>query len=139
MINNVDGNIEQILTYNDLGLKETNIVLQPAPFVSDKVQLQKEKIYNEFLRLIGVSSVNIQKRERVISDEIQASQGGSIVMRYNRYEPRLYAIDRINKKWDLDIKLKYYDNVPASFEEFVEKNINESEVELDDEISEKLD
>lgn len=131
MLNNVDGNIEQILTYEGLELTETNIVLQPAPYVADKIQMQKEKLYNEFLRLIGVSSLNVQKKERVITDEIESSLGGSIVMRYNRYEPRLYAINQINEKWGLDIKLKYYDNVPASFEDFVEKN-NELEENIDD-------
>lgn len=135
LINNVDGNIEQILTYDDLAQKDIDIVLQPAPFVANDIQLQKEKIYNEFLRVIGVSSVNIQKKERVITDEIQASQGGSIVMRYNRYEPRLEAINKINKKWGLNIKLKYYDNVPASFDDFVNKEkIDESEVIEDDKV-----
>lgn len=138
MVNNVDGNIEQILTYNDLAAKDIDIVLQPAPFVADKVQIEKEKIYNEFLRCIGISSVNIQKKERLITDEIEKSQGGSIVMRYNRYEPRKYAIDQINKKWGLNIKLKYYDDIPASYEEF-EKKIEESEVIKDDEISKELD
>lgn len=130
MVNNVDSYIEQILTYNDLGIESVESVLSPAPFVTDKIQTQKEKLYNEFLRVIGVSSVNIQKKERLITDEIQASQGGSIVMRYNRYEPRLKAVNKINEKWGTDIQLKYYDNVPASFDAFKEKeeNFEESEV-----------
>lgn len=118
LVNNVDGNIEQIIAYDDLTAKDIDIILEPAPFVSDKVQIEKEKIYNEYLRCIGISSVNIQKKERLITDEIEASQGGSIVMRYNRYEPRKKALDEINKKWGLNIKLKYYDDVPASYEEF---------------------
>lgn len=128
MINNVDGYIEQILAYDDLGIQSVDSILAPAPFVTDKIQTQKEKLYNEFLRVIGVSSVNIQKKERLITDEIQASQGGSIVMRYNRYEPRLKAVNKINEKWGTDIQLKYYDNVPASFDAFKEENIEESEV-----------
>lgn len=130
MVNNVDSYIEQILAYNDLGIESVESVLSPAPFVTDKIQTQKEKLYNEFLRVIGVSSVNIQKKERLITDEIQASQGGSIVMRYNRYEPRLKAVNKINEKWGTNIQLKYYDNVPASFDAFKEKeeNFEESEV-----------
>lgn len=135
LVNNVDGNIEQIIAYDDLTAKDIDIILEPAPFVSDKVQIEKEKIYNEYLRCIGISSVNIQKKERLITDEIEASQGGSIVMRYNRYEPRKKALDEINKKWGLDIKLKYYDDVPASYEEFEKVE----EVKEDDKISEKLD
>ena len=135
LVNNVDSNIEQIIAYDDLTAKDIDIILEPAPFVSDKVQIEKEKIYNEYLRCIGISSVNIQKKERLITDEIEASQGGSIVMRYNRYEPRKKALDKINKKWGLDIKLKYYDDVPASYEEFEKVE----EVKEDDKISEKLD
>ena len=135
LVNNVDGNIEQIIAYDDLTAKDIDIILEPAPFVSDKVQIEKEKIYNEYLRCIGISSVNIQKKERLITDEIEASQGGSIVMRYNRYEPRKKAIDKINEKWGLNIKLKYYDDVPASYEEFEKIE----EVKEDDKVSKELD
>ena len=120
MINNVDGFENVVITYNDIDLDDTTVVLEPAPYVADKVDLAKDKIYNEFLRLIGIANLSYQKKERNISDEIQAMQGGTIASRYSRFEPRKKAIDEINKKWKTNIEVAYYDGIPKSNEEFDE-------------------
>lgn len=122
MVNNVDGYAETILTYEDIDLDDTTMVLAPAPYIADKVALDKDKIYNEFLRLIGVANLSYEKKERNIKDEISAMQGGTIASRYSRFEPRQKAIEQINKMFNLDIKVKYYDGIPASYEKF-EENI----------------
>lgn len=117
LANEVEGNIEKIITYDNLNLDDTDIILAPAPFVSDKLQEQKDKIWSEFLRLIGVSNLSYQKKERNITDEIQAMQGGTIASRYSRFEPRKKAIEEINNKFNLDIEVSYYDNLPTSQKE----------------------
>lgn len=117
LANEVEGNIEKIITYDNLNLDDTDIILAPAPFVTDKLQDQKDKIWSEFLRLIGVSNLSYQKKERNITDEIQAMQGGTIASRYSRFEPRKKAIEEINKKFNLNIEVSYYDNLPTSQKE----------------------
>lgn len=114
IINNVDGYENTVLTYDNIDLDDTQIVLQPAPYVADKIDLQKDKIWNEFLRLIGIANVSYQKKERNIKDEIQAMQGGTVASRFSRFEPRKKAIDMINEKFETDIKVKYYDGLPSS-------------------------
>ena len=91
LVNEVDGNVEKILTYDNINLDDIELVLAPAPFVTDKLQDQKDKIWSEFLRLIGISNLSFQKKERNISDEIQAMQGGTIASRYERFESRKKA------------------------------------------------
>lgn len=136
MINNVDGYENVVITYNDIDLDDTTVVLEPAPYVADKVDLAKDKIYNEFLRLIGIANLSYQKKERNISDEIQAMQGGTVASRYSRFEPRKKAIEEINAKWGTSIEVAYYDGVPKSNEEFDEmldeqdENISEEEDEV---------
>lgn len=117
LANEVDGNIEKIVTYDNINLDDIELVLAPAPFVSDKLQEQKDKIWSEFLRLIGISNLSFQKKERNISDEIQAMQGGTIASRYERFEPRKKAIEEINKKFNLQIKVEYYDGIPTDKKE----------------------
>lgn len=73
--------------------------------------------------------MTVQKKERNIKDEIMASQGGTIASRYQRYEPRKKAIDEINKKWKLNIKLAYYDNLPT--------NLKDMEDEIEEDISDE--
>lgn len=96
--------------------------------------MHKDKIWNEFLRLVGISNLQYQKKERSITDEITAMQGGTIASRYSRFEPRQKAIKQINEKFknylEKPIEVKYYDGLPTSLEEFEENIDTESEVDL---------
>jgi hypothetical protein len=110
----IDSNNEAIVTYDNLELDDTTVVLEPAPFVADKLSEQKDKIWNEFLRLIGIANTSFQKKERNIQDEVFISQAGTIASRYSRFEARREAIDKINKKWNLNIEVEYYDGLPTT-------------------------
>ena len=136
LVNNVDGMENTVITYDDLDLDDTTLVLAPAPYVADKVDLAKDKIYNEFLRLIGIANLSYQKKERNISDEIQAMQGGTVASRYSRFEPRKKAIEEINAKWGTNIEVAYYDGIPKSNEEFDEMLDEQDEniIEEEDEV-----
>lgn len=127
IINNVDGLENTVLTYEDINLDDIQLVLEPAPYVADKIDIQKEKIWNEFLRLIGIANMNFQKKERNIKDEVVASQGGTVASRYSRFEPRKKAIEEINEKFGTDINVRYYDGIPTSEKDIIEDN-EESEV-----------
>lgn len=134
MVNNVDGFENIVLTYDDIDLNDTTLVLEPAPYIADKVDLNKDKIYNEFLRLIGIANLSFQKKERNIKDEVQAMQGGTIASRYSRFEPRKKAVDMINEKFKINMKVKYYDGIPTSLKDFEseqkEMEVSENESEL---------
>ena len=132
MVNNVDGFENLVITYDDIDLNDTTLVMEPAPYISDKVDLNKDKIYNEFLRLIGIANLSFQKKERNIKDEIQAMQGGTIASRFSRYEPRKKAVDMINEKFNIGLKVKYYDGVPTSLKNFEEE---QEEMEVDENVT----
>lgn len=119
-VNNVDAFAETVIDYDNMLLDDTSLILQPAPFVADKIDQHQEKIWNEFLRLIGVSNLQYQKKERNITDEILAMQGGTIASRFSRFEPRKRAIDEINRKFNFNIEVEYYDGVPTSKKEKLE-------------------
>lgn len=131
IINNVDGLENTVLTYEDINLDDIQLILEPAPYVADKIDIQKEKLWNEFLRLIGIANMNFQKKERNIKDEVLASQGGTIASRYSRFEPRQKAINQINEKFGTNINVRYYDGIPTSEKDVIE-DIEESEVIEDD-------
>ena len=128
--NEVDGNVEKIVTYDNINLDDIELILAPAPFVADKLQEQKDKIWSEFLRLIGISNLSFQKKERNISDEIQAMQGGTIASRYERFEPRKKAIEEINSKFGLEIKVEYYDGIPTDKKEENEEMEDDEEYDI---------
>ena len=114
LINGISSNNEAILTYDNLEIEDTTSILSPAPFVADKLSEQKDKIWNEFLRLIGIANTSFQKRERNIRDEVFISQAGTIASRFTRFNARVDAIEQINKKWNLDLEVEYYDGLPTT-------------------------
>ena len=116
IVNQIDSCVDGVVVYDSIDIDDLGVVQAPAPYVSDKIDIHIEKEYAEFLRLIGIANLQTQKRERLIKDEMTASLGGTVASRYSRFQPREQAVDMINKKWGLNIKVKYYDGLPNSME-----------------------
>ena len=85
--------------------------------ITDKLDEHLRTLWEEFYSHIGVSSLLVQKRERVIRDEMRASMGGTIASRYIRFNPRKIALEKIKKLWGYDIELEFYDGLPTTIEE----------------------
>ena len=131
MLSNIDGMEENIATYESIDIDDMNVVLAPAPYVADKIDMHLDKEWAEFYRLIGVANLIEQKKERMIKDEMSASQGGTIASRFSRFEPRKRAIDEINKKFGTNIEVSFYDGEPTTEEvkELMEEvDFNETEI-----------
>lgn len=126
MLSEIDGMMENIATYESIDIDDMNVVLAPAPYVADKIDLHLDKEWAEFYRLIGVANLTEAKKERLITDELTASQGGTIASRYSRFVTRQRAIDEINKKFGVNIEVEYYDGEPSSNEEVNENENNEN-------------
>ena len=120
MLSEIDGMEENIATYESIDIDDMNVVLAPAPFVADKIDLHLDKEWAEFYRLIGVANLIEQKKERMIKDEMSASQGGTIASRFSRFEPRKRAVELINQKFDTNIEVSYYDGEPTTEKDLVE-------------------
>ena len=92
-----DGNEPFIFGDKNLDLNGMKVFTTNAPFVADKVRQEKIQTWNEALTYLGISNTNVQKKERLISDEMIRSQGGTIASRYSRLEIRRSACEQINK------------------------------------------
>ena len=139
LIKGISSNNEAIVTYDNLELDDTTIILNPAPFVADKLSEQKDKIWNEFLRLIGIANTSFQKRERNIRDEVFISQAGTIASRFTRFNSRVDAIDKINKKWNLNLQVEYYDGLPTTMTMESEGEEYEGDLQVTTDISNESD
>lgn len=126
LINNVDAMSEVVIAYEDLNVDDTQIVLNPAPFITDKIMQYNDKIWSEFFRLIGIANLNEVKKERLIKDEMSASQGGTIASRFSRFEPRARAVKEINERFkeylEKPIQVEYYDGEPSDIENEVKED-----------------
>jgi hypothetical protein len=135
-IDGIESMNDTILTFDGIDLGDINLVLAPAPYVTDKLSEEKDKLWNEFLRMIGVANTVFEKKERNIKDEVLLSQGGTVASRYNRYNPRKEAIDKINKMFNMNIEVGYYDGLPTTLKENEEViNDGKNDVQTESNIS----
>lgn len=102
-----DGNQPVIYGDKNLSPDSLKVLSTNAPYVGDKIYQLKTQLWNEALTYLGISNVNITKRERLISDEVKRNEGGVIASRYSRLESRRQACNKINEMFDLDIWCDY--------------------------------
>lgn len=102
-----DGNSPVIFGDKNLDLNSLKTLNTSAPYVCDKIYQLKTQIWNEALTYLGISNINIQKKERLITDEVTRNQGGTIASRYSRLQSRREACKHINRMFGLDIKCDY--------------------------------
>ena len=99
-----DGN--QPVIYGDKGLSpntEFRVLKTDEPYICDKIQQLKSQYWNEILMFLGIGNVGMSKRERMITSEVNASQGGTIASRFSRLEARRNACKEINNMFGLDL------------------------------------
>ena len=106
-----DGNEPFIFGDSNLDLNGFKVLRTDAPFVADKIRQEKTQTWNEALTYLGISNTNVTKKERLISDEVIRSQGGTIASRYSRLEMRRQACREINNMFpELNIWCDYRDD-----------------------------
>lgn len=106
-----DGNAPFIFGDKDLDLSNLTVLKTDAPYVADKIYQLKTEIWNEALTYLGISNISINKKERLISDEVTRNQGGTIASRYSRLESRRQAVKCINEMFNTEIEVDYRDDL----------------------------
>lgn len=123
-LNNIDENVENVITYSGVDIAETQSILSVAPYVADKLDEYKANLWNEFLGSIGISNINLTKKERLIKDEVMTQLGGTIAMRSSRFDAQKDAIEEINVKFkdylEKPLELEFYDGVPTTDKENID-------------------
>lgn len=108
-----------------LSANPIEVLKTDAPFVSDKIYDMKVKYWNEFLTFFGVSNVNINKKERMTTDEVNRQLGGAIAARGSGLLMRKRACDEINGMFNL--------NIDVIFNEDYQLKVDDPEDEIIDE------
>lgn len=129
-----DGNSPVI--FGDNGLSDANftVLSTEAPYVADRIYQLKTQIWNEALTYLGISNINVQKKERLITDEVSRNMGGVIASRYSRLNARQNACEKINKMFGLNVWCEYRDDYRELDEEL--EDVNEDDDEQEPEVKE---
>lgn len=122
MYKQFEGNEPFIFGDKMLNTNSVKVLSTDAPYVADKLYDLKSKIWNEALTYLGITNVSIQKKERLVSDEVNKNQGGTLASRFSRLNARREACKKINKIFGLDIWCDF--RVESETYSFAESELN---------------
>lgn len=78
-----------------------------APYIAQQLLTLKTNVWNEALTHLGISNVNITKKERLITDEVLRNLGGIMANRFSKVEMRRIACEKINKIFGLNVSCQF--------------------------------
>lgn len=83
-----------------------NVLKTDAPYLVDKLELHKHEIWNEALTYLGIDNANTDKKERLITDEVESNN--DLISYYLNcfYKTRKQACDLINERYGLGIEIE---------------------------------
>lgn len=112
-----DGNEPFIFGDNNLDMDAIKVLPTNAPYVADKLNILKRQIWNEALTYLGIENSNTEKKERLVSDEVNSNLGGVAAQRFCRLNARRQAANKINKMFGLSIEVDFREEVKEMFKE----------------------
>lgn len=82
-----------------------NVLRTEAPIVFDKLEEYKHNLWNDCLTFLGINNANTSKKERLITDEVNAND--DLINYYLNcfYKTRKKACDELNKKYNTNIEV----------------------------------
>lgn len=109
-----NGNEPFIFGSKALDLQGVKTLQTEAPYVADKLTVLKHQYWNEALTFLGVENSNTDKRERLITDEVQSNLGAVQAQRFVRLNMRRQACKQINALFGLNVWVDFRSDVDTS-------------------------
>ena len=76
-----------------------------APIVFDKLQNQAHQLWNEVMTFLGINNANMDKKERLVDDEVQANNQQIEISFHSMLKARESAAKEINRLFGTKIKV----------------------------------
>lgn len=83
----------------------TSLDIQGDPDALDKLLIAKTKVMNDCMTMLGIDNANVDKKERLVTEEVTANHEQVDSMLNIALKSRREAVDQINDVFELDIKV----------------------------------
>lgn len=102
-----------------------NVLKTDAPYLIDKLTIHKHELWNEALTYLGIDNANTDKKERLITDEVESNN--DLINFYLNcfYKTRKQACELINEKFLKDSDLKISINLNKDIADLLNVNKND--------------
>ena len=95
--------------------EDINVLQTNAPFIADDLHGMKQAILRECMTMLGIENANMDKKERLVSDEVNANNQQVVASRNIWLEERKKSIKLLNEKFGLDASVEF-----APYEDYEE-------------------
>ncbi len=101
----VDKKLEKALGSGSGSLDAIKALNTDVPFILNDIQDFKHDKESELYTFLGLNNANTDKKERLITSEVDANNGQIMMSLDISYKNRLIACDMINKMYNLNVKV----------------------------------
>lgn len=108
-----------------------NVLKTEAPYIVDKLDTHKDKLWNDCMTFLGINNANTSKKERLVTSEVESND--QLINYYLNcfYKKRKEACDILNKKFGTNVEIvlnKEVVDLLAKTTEALEEGVKDGEV-----------
>ena len=120
LVNDIKNNQDVIIGNKDLNLDNVNPVNAITPNNTLDLYTLKKRYYNEALTDMGINNLNVDKKERLVSDEVSSNDEDVLINRNSMLYARKMACKQINDMFGLNIDVKFRNDFMEEQKEDIE-------------------
>lgn len=99
---------------NQISMDTLKALKTDAPYIVDKLDTHKMNLWNEALTFMGINNTNTEKKERLITNEVDANEQLVKMSANVMLKTRQQAADLINKMFDLNVTVNIKEYEPIT-------------------------
>lgn len=122
------GNAPVIYAYKGFDKDSLKVLETNAPFVADKIAIEKNRVWNECMMFLGINNNNMDKKERQITDEVNSNLEQISMCRQIGLNSRREGAEEINRMFGTNIKVDYNPEIQKIYDSmFIDEEVQVNE------------